>query len=293
MNENAEPIRLTEDLLYIVNKKLESRDIKERNEAFDDDRSLQASIFAGVTGYRSTNVSQTEKAVMHKLFFDQNSIASCDLDSTENLMAVIQRFQLFDYCKNFDVPTPCQVGFIKLPGDFLQPDKNCIEPCTLFKELAWKEKDMILIDAKQFTECILIRRLKLWLENSAKSYPIECNMKNPPCLVAQTCRCRNIFRVATFMTENFVHSFGLQNIRAQTEMRLSGLPAISRALLRNCKKLMTGKELISESNRAENVLLAMQLRLLADKVDRAHSCLAKYEFSKTRGLAIGNPLVEL
>ena len=266
MNENAEPVRLTEDLLYIVNKKLESRDIKERNEAFDDDRSLEASMFAGVTGYRSmaANISQAEKAVMHKLFFDQNSIASCDLGSTENLMAVTQQFHLFDYCKNADVPTPCQVGFIKLPGDFLQPDKNCIEPCTLFKELAWEEKDMILIDAKQFIECILIRKLKLWLENCAKAYPIQCRMKNPPCLMAQTCRCRNIFRVATFMTENFVHRFGLQNIRAQTEMRLSGLPAISRALLRNCKKLMTGKELISESNRAENVLLAMQLRLLAD-----------------------------
>ena len=86
MEEADKFIRLTEDLLYAVNKKLESRDKKNRHEAFVGD-----DLFGGLVGYRRTwpsTISQTKKAVMHKLFFDRNSIVKVRHDSTELLVSI-------------------------------------------------------------------------------------------------------------------------------------------------------------------------------------------------------------
>ena len=229
---------------------------------------------------------------MHKLFFDRNSIVEIRYDSTERLVAVACQKELLDYDKNALIYTPCKVGFISLPGNFFDPKKNCIEKCTLFKESAWIENGIILIETKKFTECILIWRLKQWLENSTKPYPIECKMINPPCGIVETCPCRNIFRVASFMSESSVQRLGLENIRSQKKVRLHILPTVSRVMLRFCNRLINEQEIVS-LKRSENVLFAMKLRLLADKFSLAYSCLAKYEFSKTRGRAIGNPWVEL
>ena len=292
MEEADKLVRLTEDLLFAVNKKLESRDKKTRNEASVDD-----DLFDELVGYRRTwpsTFSQTKKAIMHKLFFDRNSILKIRYDSTEVLVSIAHINEyLFDYHKNARVYTPCKVGFINLPGDFFDPNEDCIEKCTLFKELAWKEKDMILIETERFTECILIWRLKQWLENCTNLYPLQCYMKNPSCGVVESCQCRNIFRVATFLSENCIQRLGLENIRSQSKIRRFDLLAISRIMFRYCGNLISGEEIISESSRAENVVFAMHLRLLAEKFNQAHNCLAQYEFLKTHGKAIGNPWVDV
>ena len=118
-------------------------------------------------------------------------------------------------------------------------------------------------------------------------------MMNPSCGHVETCQCRNIFRVATFLSENCIQRLGLENIRSQNKIRLFDLLAISRIMFRYCGNLISGEEIISESSRAENVVFAMHLRLLAEKFNQAHNCLAQYEFSKTHGKAIGNPWVDV
>ena len=144
-------VRLTEDLLYVVNKKLKSKDKAARDQkikAFDDrQKAHYAEPFTEVSYLNRSdlNTSQTQLAVMHETYFKSNSIAVCGDNSMEAYLENIDFARIVtrspDYrdllCIDRDnkskVKNPV-VRFLQLPEDYIRPHSNCF----YLGELAFK-----------------------------------------------------------------------------------------------------------------------------------------------------------
>ena len=286
-------VRLTEDLLYIVNKKLRTMDKKSRDNTIQEFNQYSwmnpvASPFTEIA-YRKRRLlylSETELAVMHKINFDSNSIAVCKISSMSQFFASVNRGGLAaksrEYRNFLDFKdrgadarvTTAPARFFQLPKDYFRPHSDV----ALFAELAWKEDGVMMVDADNFALCLTIWRLKEWLVNPVdNSYPLSCLFVD-----RINCRCLNLlhamrtddrlrkfisneatFKGIDFDTCDYGHDF-TENIR--------GLYSARWGIKGFAKKLITGEEMISRSNRAENVLSASQLLRMLEKLSSIIEC---------------------
>ena len=278
VKKSGKSVRLTEDLLYIVNKKLRAMDKAARNEEIHDFYSDgfypdSQHPFTEVV-YRKRNfpeLSQTQLAVMHKANFDLNSTAVCKLNSMSEFFYNITRAKLAAKSKNFrtflkynqrDASTPVKnapARFIQLPKDYFRPHSDC----HFFAELAWKENGIMMVDADNFALCLIIWRLKEWLVNPIENkYPVCCQFDRRE----NSCVCQNLLHA--MRTDNRLRKF----LEGRTIFEVNVLELILDEMKNFAKKLITGEEMISQSNRAENVLSALQMDRIIDKFESIIEC---------------------
>ena len=150
---NKPQVRLTEDLLYIINKKLKSTDKAARDQkiqAFDDRQKADYHTTEPFTevSYRNRsdlNLSQTQLAVTHETYFRSNSIAVCGDNSMEAYLENIDFARIVtrspDYrdllCIDRDNKSKVKnqvVRFLQLPEDYIRPHSDCF----YLGELAFK-----------------------------------------------------------------------------------------------------------------------------------------------------------
>ena len=303
-------VRLTEDLLYIVNKKLRTMDKATRDVKILDFHQLsdvsydnylfrpRLPIIPPFTEvvYRKRNfpeLSQTELAVMHKANFDSNSTAVCKLKSMSQFLISITRGENEAKSQDFrkfltldrdaDAPVENPVArFIQLPKDYFRPHSDC----PFFAELAWKENGIMMVTADDFALCLIIWDLRAWLVNPIdNSYPLRCAPVR-----GIGCKCRNLLHA--MWTDDRLYKFLEDKAIFQgldfEEHRDIGLPfegwearsdelrMVRAEMKAYAKKLITGQEMISQSNRAENVLSALQMHNLVDKVFSIKLCFDGY-----------------
>ena len=217
-------VQLTEDLLYIVNKKLRSMDKAKR------DKKLKLKLgylrqqvtmpFTEVV-YRKKNsldLSETDLAVMHRCNFQSNSTAACELNSMDEFLSHLDWAASFaessDYRKflrtyskpaaelhdSFDV-----VRFVQLPKDYYRPHSDCL----LFGELAWKEDGIMKVEASNFALCMAIWRMKQWVVLSSEYvYPLSCNRQgrwDGDSWRLYDCSCRNLLHA--ILTDQTIQKF--------------------------------------------------------------------------------------
>ena len=294
-------VRLTEDLLYIVNKKLRAKDKAARDETlheFYEDPGMEPllSPFTEVT-YRKRNfpeLSQTQLAVMHKVNFDWNSTAVCKLNSMSAFFETVYRAALWTKSKNYRSfldflsfkarytgDQNAVAHFIQLPKDYFRPHSDCM----VFGELAWKEGGIMVVEADKFALCLTIWRLKKWLVNPLKnSYPLRCGWTE--WAGGMDCRCRTLLRamwtddrLRNFLKDQTIFDRIQYDDHPSDESFDAALNAAYMQLRRAhdemkdyAGKLITGEEMISRSCRALNVLYASQLQKLLEKFESILSC---------------------
>ena len=297
------PVRLTEDLLYIVNKKLCSKD-KARREKILQDVWEDARPFTKVINRRKTPkyLNQTELAVMHRVNFNSSYTAVCEISSMETFVESIYQAGLLTNSREYkrllgSMPTVWRcsfghqyyddevdvrdvVGFVQLPNDYFRPHSDC----CFFGELAWKENGVIMVEAAKLSLCLDIWLLKKWLilpDTSPR--PSRCIP-----IVGQV-RCNSLLHAiwTDDRLRKFFENQGIVEITANyrgysdtwimTEDRddqtyRESLQRAHDEMKNYCKKLITGEEMISRSNRAINVLSSVQLQKVLGKLNIIISC---------------------
>ena len=158
--KSGEPVRLNDNLLFSVNKKLQAKDKAARDEKISSFSNvphlgrLQPSKWPFTeVSYRkksSQNLSQAQLAVMHgENFKSTSTLVVSEDNSMDNFIFKIQMASKYiqnpDY-KNFlryhkrDAGAKVQnpvARFVQLPTDYLTPEEY--DFCAFFPELAWKE----------------------------------------------------------------------------------------------------------------------------------------------------------
>ena len=294
--KSGRSVRLSDDLLYIVNKKLRTMDQAERDRKIHNfgRYSLNSSIpdpFTEIT-YRKqfAEFSQTKLAVMHKINFDSNSTAVCKLNSMSQFLVSI-----FGRREHYYPPVYWQLNivaarFIQLPKDYFRPHSDC----HFFGELAWKENGIMMVDADNFALCLIIWRLKEWLVN-----PIENEYPLFPCKLGGeggiSCPCHSLLdamrtddRLRKFLEGRTIfegidydlweESISEDQRNQDWEENNNVLELIRREMKIFYKKLITGEEMVSQSNRAENVLSALQMDKLIDRFKNITHCFRRKMF---------------
>ena len=149
-------VRLTENLLYTVNKKLKSKDKAARDQTLkatakpeqrDNDMEPTEPFTEVLYRNRSDlNLSQTQLAVMHDSYFKSNSIAVCELDSMEAFLHAVGRARFRTSSRDFkDLLWLYRYGhvkklknpvarFLQLPKEYCRPHSECL----YLGELAFK-----------------------------------------------------------------------------------------------------------------------------------------------------------
>ena len=294
------PVRLTEDLLYIVNKKLRSKD-KARREKIIQDVIENLKPFTKIVDRRKNPqyLNQTELAVMHRVNFNSCYTAVCEISSMEDfldrvdLAATItnsrEYMRLLGSRRGFGderfddkIDVRDVVGFVQLPNDYFRPNSDC----CFFGELAWKENGVILVEAEKLSLCINIWLLKEWLNQpNHNRYPLRCRFLRGQI----TCQCNSLLHA--MWTDNRLRKFfedqGVVEITADyggydtyeimtedrdDELYHEGLRRASDEMKSYCKKLITGEEVISRTNRAINVLSSLQLQIILEMLDTTLRC---------------------
>ena len=291
------PVHLTEDLLYIVNKKLRSMDNSERKRLIQDldplDLTEPSEPFTDVV-YRRTkywNLSQTQLAVMHKINFDSNSTAVCKLNSMNEFFSHLFRGARFAGSREFrkflsyddriagSKAETSVVRYVQLPKDYFRPHSDCV----FFGELAWKENGVMMVDSENFALCLLIWKLKEWIVlPRERHYPLSCQRVHGP-----SCRCRNL--LDAMWTDDFMRMFfhdqGIVNNISVIDTddglrRHNALESAQDHMQTFCRKLITGEEMISRSNRAFNVLAATQLQRILQELDTTLRCIDRQHLNE-------------
>ena len=316
--------RLTEDLLYIVNKKLRSSDKARRDQIIEDiiiqPVNEESRPFSKVLNRRRTplDFNQTELAVMHVANFNSSYIAVCEHNTMDTFVRSVQLAARRTYSRYYSrllgsIPgyhkdyndgieygkhVKNVVGFVQLPKDyFSQYSESLLETGGhFFGELAWKEDDVIMVEADKFALCMNIWKLKQWLVLPGyNQYPLSCE------IISQQfpCRCKGIIR-AMWTDRTIRMFFEDQGIAEYTHWYLGDyesyrgqlLPLAGRIEVRDyrsglqrardemknfCKKLITGEEMISDTNKSMNVLFSLQLQRILKKLDAAlNNCESEY-----------------
>ena len=95
-NHEKKSVRLSDNLLGFVNKKLKSMDKayrKQRFEASEDDE--DPIPFTEVTYRKQPTLSQTQLAVMHKTLFSSSTIAICKDNSIRDFVKDFEHFFVY------------------------------------------------------------------------------------------------------------------------------------------------------------------------------------------------------
>ena len=297
VTEKKTSVRLTEDLLYIVNKKLTAMDKETRDDKIQnfghESRPWMKPIPGPFTeiAYRKQNSSdlwQIELAVMHKINYDSNSTAICKLNSMDEFFRKMNRAAAFaksaDYKRFLDYEQGTAVvrvknpvaRFFQLPKDYYRPHSDCL----FFGELAWKENGVMTVEANKFALCLTVWTMKEWLANPIdNSYPLKCRLNGGLCC------CQNLLhamctddRLRPFVEDktifNVIDYDSVDDEDEPVSLRDSymELQSVHRETKNYARKLFTGEEMISRSIRSINVLAASQLQRIREKLEIILKC---------------------
>ena len=277
----SKPVVLTEDLIHVVNKKLKTMDKLRREDVLQQqfDKICEVKYLNRL----SSDLSETEKALVHQHYFERNSLADTNASSMLEFVVIIEASGLVTPWDTHivdinQVKKPVQ--FFKLPDDYYG---NCsvINDCTVFADLAKKKKGMILVREKDLNQCVVTWEIIRWLVRGDNQYPLNCKelMVQPN---VYSCRC--LYLVYLFWSSDTIESLFVEsgverdgiiqilnnqgnpinNMRQLCEWTLAGAEGGVRGLLSGHYKLY--------DSRPKNLLFATQLRILTTKLDRAISC---------------------
>ena len=303
------PVRLTEDLLYMVNKKLMKIDSSHRLQRakrycglkflhfFGDPETFDAHVFNEIT-YRHKPreyLSEESLAVMHIVYFCESSIAIPANDTMkdfhENLVTSILPGNRFMSGEIGD-DAPGEFRFVKLPADYSRP-KLCVD---FFGELTWKEEGSIMVEACRMKTLLSILRISKWLVEPHEPYIFECDYGRIHQVnsndVLMDCGCSRIYRLlwwgdffrSLYQQEGIDGplSIGSANYLACTGLQpqfvrelIDNMSAIHGALIKFLDRLGKGEVKLHQSNQL-NMLAAFQLKMLAEKLKDAKECQSRY-----------------
>ena len=275
---DKKPVRLTEDLLYLVNKQLKKMDTEERMKKIKD-RTHEHTIFKAIS-YRKKpprESTQAGQAVMHKMYFDSN--ATAEADSDEFVIFQVDLWDEWDCRDGFmdrdqrpltaEVSRPDLFRFVKLPADYERPNPGY----EFFDELTWKEGGSILAKAAQIPQIFMIYDFRTWIYADPRMVqPLHC------CWRADHdrpvgCPRRVIYHVL-WLSELFRSIFQRSGVNRLAEgpfNRFEERWFIRDAMMEFGAKLTRG-EVALHDDHGLNLLAAFQIKMLAEKFDNAHYC---------------------
>ena len=300
--QQAEPTRLTEDLLYVVNKKLRSMDKTSREKKLHEifprgyllDSSLKHFDQSVYVVYRTgvpEQFSQIEFAVMHTLCLNSKATAAFGIYCMDNFEFALRQPSVkdvfFDPCKDISKQEADDlVRFVQLPGDYKQQMK-LYEDTIFFPELSWDESGERIVEFEKFALLMIIHRLKRWLAIPSEYYPLCDPRRRAMPNDRSYCNgsCSNLLHA--MWTDDFLRGFfqeqGIQH--SITDWAAEGLDEWGNEPVRPetidearrymngySYELLAGTKKISETNRAINVLASVHLTQLAEKLRMNISC---------------------
>ena len=134
----------------------------------------------------------------------------------------------------------------------------------------------MVVELGELAKCLRIWEMKEWLADPSKHNPLTCeNYYNRTVLNIthyswKNCRCHNIIE-ALWCDDTFRRIFSEARIDRNNNQP-SSWRRIHRQLIDYAKKLYSGEEMVSNSNRALNVLTSSQAKRLANSVTTAIKC---------------------
>lgn len=284
---HSQPVRLNDDILFMVNKKLMMMDKAARDKqinTFTKQPHPSCRPFTEVV-YRKTgprDLSQAQQAVMHKAQFNSTSTLVTDYKCMGYFWPQVYQASRFAVCPDYksfltfhkrdaDAKLENPVArFVQLPSTYFEPYLGL---CPFFAELAWNEKDAIIVEADKFALCMTIWTLKRWLMMPAAfDYLLACGTAGK-----LECRCRNLIR-AMSTDENLRKFFQDKTSLLQTKSSVElhrqkiALEDAAYQMKEYAIKLVTGEEIISGLGRSENAVSSLLLTRLAEKVDDMVKC---------------------
>ena len=276
--------------MYLVNKKLKSMDKEARDVRLQEVKTTQIHpllhwraipvLPLKEVTYRNEDtlsekaLSQTQLAVMHKTYLGSNTIGICEIDSMERFIELEQDYEIFNIYLNFryDGYGRCNnwARFFQLPKEYNQQNWDC----AFFPELAREENGIMIVEVENLYCCVEIYQVKRWLAwPGMYEYPFECFEENYPYF----CRCNRLLSVLyeDKLLRSFLENRGVDFDDNFEKWRPDQIRDAASDMRNYCDKLMTGEEMISESNRPLNVLSATQLFEVVEKMQVAIECLGQ------------------
>ena len=123
----------------------------------------------------------------------------------------------------------------------------------------------MVVELEKLPECMRIWDIKEWLIDSSKMYPLRC--------VDYDYFCRCYYMLETlWLDDNFRRILSEIGIDRFERYNSYTWRLIHRQMINFAKKLCTGEEMVSNSNRALNVLTSSHVRRLAASVETAIRC---------------------
>ena len=122
----------------------------------------------------------------------------------------------------------------------------------------------MMVELAMLPECMRIWDIKAWLTDPSKNNPLSCFDAD------YDCRCRNI--VETLWYDGTFRRILTEAGISRHDDHLSTLREIQRLVIDYAKKLYSGEEVVSQSNRALNVLTSSHAKRLATSVAVAVRC---------------------
>ena len=211
---------------------------------------------------------------MHKAYFGSNTVGLCEIDSMKRLIELEEEYELFEIYLNFpfDGRRNCNLWarFFELPKEYSEQRWDCV----FFPELAREENGVMILEVENLYYCMSIYQMKRWLAwPSMYEYPFECREDNFP----NFCRCNRLLD-ALFkdkLLRRFFEDRGVDYDDDFEKWRPDQMRDAVSDMRNYCNKLMTGEEMISQSDRPLNVLSATQLFEIVEKVEVSIECLGQ------------------
>ena len=285
---NDKRVRLTEDLLYIVNKKLQTMD---RSARIDKIIKYQSRRVFKELYYRQKprGYSQEELTVMHKVYFDSNATAESGYDSMKDFQTFIWDEWFpgdgfmdtrHDYPVDEEISRPDLFRFVKLPDDY----KPLSNGYNFFDDLSWKENGAILVKAAQIPKFMLIYEFNQWFTDHTQRFPLDCSRHVTVNGPSPHCDCREIYPLlwsGGFFRRIFrergiepmagISTFPPARAPVTVDTRLHHLLDMVEAMNEYVGRL-SRKEIVLDEDHGLNLLAAFQLKILAEKLGEAHLC---------------------
>ena len=131
----------------------------------------------------------------------------------------------------------------------------------------------MVVGLGELGKCMRIWEMKEWLADPSKHNPLACETHGRtmvPWIVFVDCSCHNIIETL-WCDDTFRRIFSEAGID-RNDTQLSTWRNIYRLLRDYAQKLYSGEEMVSNSNRALNVLTSSQAKRLANSVMMACKC---------------------
>ena len=279
----SRPVNLTEDIIYMVNKKMKMMDKMRREHdlhlRFDTSESIYEVKYLNRF---PSEFSETEKAVTHQHYFERSSVAQT---KAIDMLEFVNKCKTSGHVNPWDANKIKQVKksvqFFELPDDYYG-ENPVIDDCSVLADLAERKNGMILVRSKHLNQCVATWEIARWLVVGDCQYPLKC-MELMVQENVYTCHClylvyifwssstiESVFvgsgveRVTTNNLNDLVEQDPFEAMKQLCEWTLAGAE-------KGVSELLSGRLKLYES-RPRNVLFATQLRLLTKKLDCALDC---------------------